>query len=87
MLRQLDLPLQDRRQEQRLVFFYKVVRGLVPAINPDSYVTKTREGRMIKPVQRPDFVQVNIVENLARNNSECFNINGEIASGQIYKTW
>jgi hypothetical protein len=37
MLKDLDLPtLQDRRTNAKLVFLYKVVDGLVPAIDPDT---------------------------------------------------
>ena len=73
MLKTLNLPtLQERRQQQRLCFFYKVVRGLVPGIHPDSYLNKIRESRRIRPVQHPDFNSSNIVVNHARNNQECY---------------
>ena len=40
MLRDLDLPLlQTRRQHQRLIFFYKVVEGQIPAILPHEYIS------------------------------------------------
>ena len=36
MLNELNLPtLQSRRQKQRLIFFYKVAEGQVPAMPPD----------------------------------------------------
>jgi hypothetical protein len=39
MLGDLDLPLlQTRRQHQRLIFFYKVVEGQIPAIPPHEYI-------------------------------------------------
>ena len=39
MLNDLDLPtLQDRRTNAKLVFLYKVVEGLVPAVDPDMFI-------------------------------------------------
>ena len=39
MLKDLDLPtLLDRRTNAKLVFLYKVVEGLVPAIDPDTFI-------------------------------------------------
>jgi hypothetical protein len=39
MLKDIDLPtLQDRRTNAKLVFLYKVVEGLVPAIDPDMFI-------------------------------------------------
>ena len=39
MLEALKLPiLQQRRLETRLVMLYKVVRGMVPAINADEFL-------------------------------------------------
>ena len=39
MLKDLDLPtIQDRRTNAKLVFLYKVVEGLVPAIDPDTFI-------------------------------------------------
>jgi hypothetical protein len=42
MLKELDLPsLQDRRKHQRLIFFYKMVEGQIPAIPADSSNSNT----------------------------------------------
>ena len=39
ILKDQDLPsLQDRRMAAGLTFFYKVVKGLVPAISPDAFL-------------------------------------------------
>ena len=54
MLNDLQLPtLQERRQQQRLVFFYKIVKGHIPALTAEEVLTKpTGEKRRIKPTQR-----------------------------------
>jgi hypothetical protein len=46
MLNELNLPaLQSRRQKQRLVFFYKVVEGQVPAMPSDLFVNYQKPSR------------------------------------------
>jgi hypothetical protein len=46
MLVKLDLQeLKERRTSQKLIFLYKVVEGLVPAIEPDNYLKKARPKR------------------------------------------
>jgi hypothetical protein len=48
MLEKLDLQeLKERRTSQKLIFLYKVVEGLVPAIEPDDYLKKARPKRSI----------------------------------------
>jgi hypothetical protein len=48
MLIDLELPtLEKRRTTQRLIFMFKVVEGLVPAISPSDFVTKTRPKRFL----------------------------------------
>ena len=43
MLSKLELPpLQDRRKANRLVFFFKVVEGLVPAMQSHDFLTPVR---------------------------------------------
>lgn len=71
MLIDLELPtLEKRRTAQRLIFMFKVVEGLVPAISPSDFVTKTRPKRLIKSRQYSDFISQNIVENSVINNSK-----------------
>ena len=49
MLNELNLPtLQSRRQKQRLIFFYKVVEGQVPAMPPDQFVKYQKSKRQIR---------------------------------------
>ena len=70
MLRELELPsLQDRRKQQRLIFFYKVVEGQIPAIPPDSYIKFQRNKRNIKPKTFENFESSNIIHFRSRNNS------------------
>ena len=71
MLIDLELPtLEKRRTAQRLTFMFKVVEGLVPAISPSDFVSKTRPKRLIKSKQYSDFISQNIVENSVINNSK-----------------
>ena len=74
MLQRLNLPpLQDRRQNLRLTFMFKISRGLVPAIPPESYLTKVNANkRTIKPTQHKDFRSQNIITRQARNHDQCY---------------
>ena len=73
MLQTLKLPtLQRRREEQRLCFFFKVVRGLVPAIPAGNFLQPIENKRQIHPKRFSDFTTTNIVENLARNHKQCY---------------
>ena len=75
MLEDLKLPiLQQRRLETRLVMLYKVVRGMVPAINADEFLIPIRNKRNIKPRVQSDFQTTNIVEKFSTNHLECFKI-------------
>ena len=70
MLNELELPsLQDRRKQQRLIFFYKVVEGHIPAIPTDSYIKFQRNKRNIKPKTFDNFESSNIIRFRSRNNS------------------
>ena len=53
---------------------YKVVRGMVPAINADEFLIPIRNKRHIKPLVQSDFHATNIVEKFSTNHSECFKI-------------
>jgi hypothetical protein len=49
MLTELNLrTLQSRRQKQRLIFFYKVAKGQVPAMPPDLFVKYQKSKRQIR---------------------------------------
>ena len=75
LTRDLNIPLlQDRRKQQRLCFFYKVVEGLVPALPSENFLRKdrSRQRRKIKTTTRKDFITSNIVDQHIRNNDKCF---------------
>ena len=75
MLRDLKLqPLQQRRLESRLVMMYKIVRGMVPAINADEVFIPIRNKRQIKPKSHQDCYSSNIISKYALNNSECYKV-------------
>ena len=73
MLRDLKLqPLQQQRS--RLVMMYKIVRGMVPAINADEVSIPIRNKRQIKPKSHQDCYLSNIISKYALNNSECYKV-------------
>lgn len=73
MLEQLELPsLQDRRKQLRLTFMYKVVEGLVPAINIREYLSPQGNRRSIRTRKYKDYISDNIVERSVCNNSKCY---------------
>ena len=73
MLKDLAIPLlQDRRKANRLVFFYKVVEGQVPALTCHDYLTQIRNKRQIKSKQFTDCITQNIIDKQSTNNSKCF---------------
>ena len=75
MLSDLELTsLQDRRKDQRLTMFYKVVEGLVPAIAPEEYLTRQRQRRNIKVKTNSDFVTSNILERRETRNSKPYQV-------------
>ena len=72
MLNELNLPtLQSRRHKQRLIFFYKVVEGQVPAMPPDLFVKYQKSKRQIRSKKLDNFITNNIVTSSVRNNSKC----------------
>ena len=76
MLHQLDLPsLQERRKQLRLIFLYKVVEGLVPAVPPEKFLTPRKSNkRQIRPKKFTGCVVDNIVTKSSSNNSKPFEI-------------
>ena len=71
MLDRLNLPtLQQRREIDRLVYMFKIVGGMVPAINADEYFIHQRAKRHIKARQFENFQSSNIVEKSVVNNSK-----------------
>ena len=48
MLKELELQsLSDRRKDKRLNYLYKIEQGMVPAINPNNYLTPIKTKRKI----------------------------------------
>ena len=75
MLVKLDLQqLKERRTSQKLIFLYKVVEGLVPAIEPDDYLKKARPKRSITAKKFENYQATNIVEKQVKNNTKCFDL-------------
>jgi hypothetical protein len=75
MLANLNLPpLQERRREHRLSFLYKVADNALPGIPPDKYINQIRGKRKIIPKRNSAFVESNIVERMARNNSRSYEL-------------
>jgi hypothetical protein len=71
MLTSLKLDsLQDRRTYNRLVMLYKIAGGMVPAVDPDKYLTQKVEGRLIKPKRFSDCETTNIIR--VANNTRSF---------------
>ena len=75
LLKKLDFQtLQERRKQLRLVYFYKIVEGLVPAIPCEKFLVREKTGRQIRSTQSKDFITKNPVENYVRNNNKSFKI-------------
>ena len=66
--------LQQRRKVLRLSLFYKISEGVVPAIPPNTFLTKVRNKRKIKAKPLQDFVGKNIVKKHQQCNSKCYQV-------------
>ena len=64
--------LQERRKQLRLVLFYKVVNGHVPAINPEDYLTKVTGRRRAKPSIYKDCVVLKQFDRSVRKHNNCY---------------
>ena len=73
MLETLELSsLEQRCSFNRLVFMYKVVEGLVPAIPVDDFLKPQKPKRHIRPRKYSDHISKNIVDRHSVNNNRCF---------------
>ena len=73
MLETLELSsLEQRRSINRLVFMFKVVEGLVPAIPPDDFLKPQKPKRQIKSKKYTDYISKNLVDRHSVNNNRCF---------------
>ena len=59
---------------QTVFFLFKVVEGLVPAINPEEYLKPQKQKRRIKPRTYENFKSVNIVEKHSVNHDRGYEI-------------
>ena len=62
------LPLQERRYQNRLIFLFKIIEGLLPGIPPEQYLIPKRQGRNIRKTPFTDFVSTNFVHRYACSN-------------------
>ena len=71
MLKDLKLPrLQERRKQLRLIFMYKVVEGLVPAMPHNQFFTpKNKNKRQIKAKKFDNCISDNIINKSATCNT------------------
>ena len=53
---------------------YRIVRGMVPAINADEVFILIRNQRQIKPKTHQDYYSSNSISKYTLNNSECFKV-------------
>ena len=75
MLTSLKLsPLQERRTSSRLIFFFKVAEGLVPALPPTEFLQPARQKRQIKAKSYTDCITTNIIEKQVIKNDRGFTI-------------
>ena len=75
MLETLELSsLEQRRSVNRLVFMYKVVEGLVPAIPADEFLKPKKPKRQIRSRKYTDYITKNLVDRHSVNNDRCFEI-------------
>ena len=66
--------LQERRSFNCLVFFYKVVEGLVPAIPPEEFLRPTRQKRQIRAKTYTNFVTSSIIDSQVTNNNRSYKV-------------
>ena len=73
LLNKPKLPeLQDRRKQLRLILFFKVVEGLVPAIPADKFTNQQKPGRLIRSSTNKNFISSNTINSYIRNNDRYF---------------
>jgi hypothetical protein len=78
MLKDLRLePLQDRRRHQRLVTFYKISNGLIPALPAEKFLVPNEHGktrRIIRPKTFTDCVTTNPIARHAVCHSKAYKV-------------
>ena len=84
MLADLELlSLKERHSMNRLIFFYKVVEGLVPPIPPEDILKPIRQKRRIRAKKYSEYQSSNITERQVINHDKCFIV--EKAKTEQYK--
>ena len=61
ILKELNLTTLEERRKQRLILFYKVVEGQIPAIPSSDYITRNEGKRQIRPKKLNNCISTNIV--------------------------
>ena len=64
--------LEQRRSFSKLVFQYKVVEGLVPAVHPEVFLKPQKPKRQIKARQYTNYISKNIVDRHSVTNDRSF---------------
>ena len=73
MLETLELSSSEQRRSiNRLVFMYKLVEGLVPAIPADDFLKPQKPKRQIRSRKYTDYISKNLVDRHSVNNDRCF---------------
>ena len=64
--------LENRRSSNRLIFKYKVVEGLMPAIPPNEFLKPPRQNRQVKVKNFENCETKNILDRHISNNDRGF---------------
>ena len=71
MLKELNLTtLEERRKQQRLIFFYKIAEGQIPTMPSSDFITRNEGKRQIRPKKFDNCIFTNLVTRQSRINSE-----------------
>ena len=75
MLKELELQsLSDRRKDKRLIYLYKIEQGMVPAIDPNNYLTSVKNKRKIKAKSFSDCNTQNIIKRHQVLHNKCYQL-------------
>ena len=75
MLKELNLTtLEEKQKQQRLIFFYKVAEGQIPAMPSSDFITRNEGKRQIRPKKFDNCISTNIVTKQSRINSKSIKI-------------
>jgi hypothetical protein len=86
MLKELNLTiLEERRKQQRLIFFYKVAEGQIPAMPSSDFITRNEGKRLIRPKKFDNCISTNIVTRQSRINSKSVKV--PEAKSEQYKNY